>query len=190
MNRESDREMRNLLFLILLITSMSTFVTAGTDKPLSKSDQVFKQGHLSNLGAPGFNNEKVWHRLIAIAAKNEDIAIIDKIFSMGNSGVDASYATNYSNYLFELFNANPSFFLKNADRFYQHKWSPVLDWWINEIGDYSVEDLEKVTKKITTDRQPEQILAKELISAAKTKEMGISKKKGSVSIKRESERKD
>ena len=135
-------------------------VPAGAEYPLA--DREYKVAHLHELVpyGPGTNEavRPVWQRLIRICAEQEDGDITDAIFGV-EKRADGITSTQYGLDLYDLFRANPLFFVEAAGRHYSGDFVRILEVWINEAGEVSVFQLEKVLAPFSGNPQVEQFLS-------------------------------
>ena len=131
-----------LLSLIIL-----TLVVLGACNK-SHEDYSTKTWKLGKLTAHDPSTEAAntkWANEIHYVTANEDFQRMKLIFEF-HTETDGISANQYSLDLFEIYKRNPVFFIQSVYKFYPQNPPSVIGHWINEVGDFQLEDIIKVVK--------------------------------------------
>ncbi len=148
--------------MLWLLPALILFVCAPASAEYSQADRDYKAAHLNELApyGPGTNEalRPVWKQLIRICAEQGDNDIADAIFGV-MARTDGITSTQYGLDLYDLFRANPLFFVEATERYFRGDFSRMLWVWINEVGDVSVFQLEEQLAPLSDNPQVEKFLS-------------------------------
>ena len=91
------------------------------------------------------SHNKKWEDEIEHVTSNEDFERIKEIFNLKQQ-VDGIFSHQYSIDLFNIYKKNPLFFVKAVYKYYPDRSYEMIDVWINEAGEVSLEDLINAAK--------------------------------------------
>ena len=94
------------------------------------------------------NHNQMWEKNFTKVTKEQNYNLMKKVFEISKK-TDGIFSTQYSLDLFEIYKKNPVFFVKSAAKYYNGNYTHILKFWINEVGDITLDDIKKHSKKVS-----------------------------------------
>lgn len=157
-------------FGLALTIVLGTASSLAAQRPLPPAEAKFKKENLKKIDGSwasvlGDSGSKIWKEAIRIASDYEDAELMDRMLDAGNIS-DGAPAEMIPEYLFEVYQRNPGFYVKRALVHYKGKMDEVAGEFVNEMTAKSAAELQGPARKVSRS-DPNFMLIQDFLKSAR-----------------------